>query len=177
MCTRRATADDTLAVHRIADATFGDGYLTGLPDGARTLVAEVGDQVAGFGWWEPQPRAQAEQMATVPFPHRCAAATRFACVKTVAVHPARQRAGVGAALLDALLADARPCADVVWSVAWCRDGTAPIGALLTRVGLTPFAMVPGYWADDSLVRGYVCPACGGPPCRCAAELWAGDALL
>lgn len=73
-----------------------------------------------------------------------AAVAPEADVQTVAVRPQRQRAGVGALLLGALLDDAgaRGCSQVLLEVA---EGNDPARRLYERFGFEPIARRRGYY--------------------------------
>jgi GNAT superfamily N-acetyltransferase len=40
-----------------------------------------------------------------------------------------------------------------------------------KLGFKHLSQVKGFYADDSVRRGFICPVCGSPPCRCSASLY------
>jgi GNAT superfamily N-acetyltransferase len=40
-----------------------------------------------------------------------------------------------------------------------------------KLGFERLSQIKGFYADDSLRRGFICPVCGSPPCRCSASLY------
>jgi ribosomal protein S18 acetylase RimI-like enzyme len=40
-----------------------------------------------------------------------------------------------------------------------------------KLGFERLSQVKGFYADDSVRRGFICPVCGLPPCRCSASLY------
>ena len=55
--------------------------------------------------------------------------------------------------------------EMVLSVVWQQDNNN-ITKLLKEEGFELLKPIKDYWHKDSLEKGYVCPACGGPPCGC-----------
>lgn len=159
---RSGRNEDVAAVRTIRAECFGGdsaGDITGLlaRDTGTVLVAECAGQVVGFAqaWFT----SEAEVLAD-----------------TVAILPAWQRRGVGSALLRGVKTwCVEQGGSSWWAEAWvrCDDGSIPAATLLAQVGMVPVRVEPSRWADDSAAKGYVCVACGGPPCRCAALIFAG----
>jgi GNAT superfamily N-acetyltransferase len=43
--------------------------------------------------------------------------------------------------------------------------------VFTKLGFERLSQVRGFYAHDSVRRGFICPVCGSPPCRCSASLY------
>jgi hypothetical protein len=43
--------------------------------------------------------------------------------------------------------------------------------LLVNNGFKNIKMLPNYWLNDSIEKGYCCKICGTPPCHCSAEVF------
>ncbi|MGW5261392.1 ribosomal protein S18-alanine N-acetyltransferase [Microbispora sp. NPDC004025] len=134
---RQMTHEDLPAVMEIERTTFpadawSEGMMRGeLADQPRTrhyLVAEVGDRVVGYAG--------------------LAAAGDQADVQTIAVLAGHRRAGVGTALMDALLAEAvrRGAASVFLEV---RADNPPAQAMYERFGFRRLGLRRRYYDDGT----------------------------
>ncbi|MEU8192532.1 ribosomal protein S18-alanine N-acetyltransferase [Microbispora amethystogenes] len=134
---RQMTAEDLPAVMEIERATFpadawSEAMLRGeLRDQPRTrhyLVAEVGERIVGYAG--------------------LAAAADQADVQTIAVLAEHRRAGVGAALMDALLAEAvrRGATSVFLEV---RADNPPAQAMYERFGFRRLGLRRRYYEDGT----------------------------
>ena len=142
---------DSAAVQALADSQLGLGYVELAHLGAHNcLVACTEDVLAGF--------------VVV----QCG--LRVSSLKTIVVDPAWK----GRTLAKRLAQEALSTfvAETAWtSPAWEHDGRVPADELLRSLGFAPVVRLADYWFDDSVRRGYSCPACGHP-CHCAAVLYA-----
>jgi ribosomal protein S18 acetylase RimI-like enzyme len=94
-------------------------------------------------------------------------------IKSIAVAPAARGMGLGTIMLAACLdyLKAGGCRYVV-SASWVSaDPQHSSLGMFERAGFAQLATIPGYWADDQKVAGYLCPMCG-PECVCAAIILA-----
>lgn len=93
-------------------------------------------------------------------------------VKTIVVEPSSRRMGIGGMLVDALgRTVSRRGTRLVVSDVWRHDGIENSGPLLASHGFSSIGIIDGYWADDSIRRGYVCPVCETIPCTCQADIY------
>jgi len=132
---RRMRWWDIAAAQALEERLFPDPWtvpmfwseLAGMPETRDYVVAEVDGVVVGYAGLY--------------------VAGRDADVQTVAVDPARQREGLGALLLDALLGEAsrRGCTRVTLEV---RADNAPARALYERRGFARIAVRRGYYPPD-----------------------------
>lgn len=88
-------------------------------------------------------------------------------LKSAAVIPTARGRGIGSAMIAARLEflRARRCA-MVLCASWATDGQSSKG-LLEAAGFQQVAVIPGYWSDEQLAAGYLCPSCG-QECSCTA---------
>ena len=91
-------------------------------------------------------------------------------LRTIVVDVDHQGRGVGSGLCRAVMKAHAKAAMRWWSPAWVHEGAVPADKLLRGLGLAPSFDVENYWFEDSLARGYDCPACGHP-CRCTARIY------
>lgn len=90
----------------------------------------------------------------------------------MAVRKAYQRQGIGSLLAQCLLGhfDAG-MVPLVIIAGWAAPDGVHIDRLAHEFGFSGQAMIHDYWLEDSVARGYQCPVCGDPPCRCSAVLY------
>ncbi|MCL6562575.1 MAG: GNAT family N-acetyltransferase [Firmicutes bacterium] len=170
----------SVAATLLAEA-FGERYLS--EDALRAY--ENAHHRAAWGAWDPSSRrlvgvALAEQADWPPDDpqgrlvrqHLPGLTTgTVGLLKAIAVEPAWQECGIGSRLARTALSwlDQHPWSHQV-ALAWRKPEGCPAGPLLERLGFRAIAVLPEFWRDDSLRRGYICPVCGSP-CRCAAVLY------
>jgi GNAT superfamily N-acetyltransferase len=143
---------DTVIVLALDDARRLEGVAT-----ARVLPADGFDYYLGFG----------DTLVRDLF-----ARHRVGSMETASVIESRQGRGLGQQLARPRIEwlAARGCTAAI-GVSW-RSGLAHTSdRVFERVGFTRAADAPAFYVDDSLARGYVCPVCGQPPCRCAATFY------
>lgn len=100
-------------------------------------------------------------------------------IASLATAPGFEKRGIANTLLQMSLArlekdwggkSARPA--FVCTLGWRgREPVAHIDGLVRKAGFQPVHEFADYWKDDSLAKGYKCPTCGDPPCRCSAVLF------
>jgi GNAT superfamily N-acetyltransferase len=62
------------------------------------------------------------------------------------------------------------CTAVI-GVSWESGLANTSDRVFRKLGFERLAQVKGFYADDSVCRGFICPVCGSPPCRCSASLF------
>lgn len=175
---RLASPVDSPAVQAIIRCQVGHEPLLGGPDTFRhdpygfALVAESDRTIVGVclgTTMKPGPMARMLRSGLPDVLH----ARRIGLLDTVAVHPDHTGRGLGTHLTQAAREQLRRQRAGVWAaVARQTPHGVTMGAFLERVGLEPFAEVPGFWSvGENAPAG--CPACGGAACRCSAVMYAG----
>lgn len=61
--------------------------------------------------------------------------------------------------------------EVVLGVSWVSGLAHTSDRLFDRMGFRAVRRVEQFFHQSSLERAFICPACGGPPCTCAAILY------
>lgn len=174
---------DLPAVRVIADDRLGPGYLdldkNMLSDRHRVNLCALGGgregAVVGFflGQILPAPAFQAQYpKESAALSDKLVGADHIGVAKTVATAVSHERLGTATSLIDEAVYQMRIIGvDLVVAVAW-KDGMGiHIDGPLRAVSFAPVTEIPDYWKEDSLARGYCCPTCGEPPCRCSAVLY------
>ena len=62
------------------------------------------------------------------------------------------------------------CTPVI-GVSWESGLANTSDRVFTKLGFERLSQVRGFYAHDSVRRGFICPVCGSPPCRCSASLY------
>jgi ribosomal protein S18 acetylase RimI-like enzyme len=97
---------------------------------------------------------------------------KIGVIKTVAVYKKYQGFGIGNKLsqisYDELIDKG---VDSLYSIAWRNGEVTNIGGILTNLGFKEHAVIENYWTEDSQEKGYDCPACGEPPCKCTGIIY------
>lgn len=97
--------------------------------------------------------------------------TSVGFIKSIVVAPATRGRGVARSLLaTGMQALADHGAQGYYSLAWVnqRAGCQLCG-VLAALGFHSARRIERFWYQDSVARGYQCPACAGP-CECAVEV-------
>lgn len=94
---------------------------------------------------------------------------RIGFLSSLAVRQADKGMGIGTRLARAFLEsiDARGIR-LTLLTGWKDTQGLHIGTIAHRLGFTDLQEITNYYNADSLRRGYTCPICGPPPCRCSA---------
>ncbi len=93
-------------------------------------------------------------------------------VKSVAVDPDHRRSGHGITIGRQLRAHLlNSGCTALLSFNW-QSGEYTTTRWLQAIGLHPLVSIRGFWREDSLRRGYLCPSCGNP-CDCTACIYWG----
>jgi ribosomal protein S18 acetylase RimI-like enzyme len=56
-------------------------------------------------------------------------------------------------------------------VCWESGLTNTSDRVFRKLGFERLSQVKGFYIDYSVRRGFICPVCGSPPCRCSASLF------
>lgn len=94
-------------------------------------------------------------------------------IASMATAPEFEKRGVAHALLEAGLACLEKAGQpLICTIGWKGKGAvAHIDGLVRKAGFQAVHEFADYWKEDSLEKGYRCPVCGDPPCRCSAVLF------
>lgn len=94
-------------------------------------------------------------------------------IASMATAPEFEKRGVAHALLEAGLTCLEKASQpLICTIGWKGKGTvAHIDGLVRKAGFQAVHEFSDYWKEDSLNKGYRCPVCGDPPCRCSAVLF------
>ena len=46
-------------------------------------------------------------------------------------------------------------------------GVANARRIVENIGFKMITEIEDYWYKDSIVKDYICPSCGKPPCKCS----------
>lgn len=154
---RKAVFEDYYKVLSIADSQLGEGYLKGvlkLAEKNSLWVAEIKESKELIGF-----------IFVILEDNK-------AIIKSIAVNADFQNRGVGTGLMTIVLESLRGDVEEFEVVAWQRSdsGLIPLEVILTRVGFEKLEVKKGHWYEDSVRRGYKCPACGHP-CKCDAVIF------
>ena len=163
----------------IAEIQLGKGYLLEkdlLGTHVYSVCGVANGEVAGFA----AGRILDRRCLAGPYPKLAEAVhdvllrgDRIGVVASVAVRQDLQRSGIGTALVQKVVQyfDDQNITQAIL-LGWVAPDGVPIARIASAMGFAEKAVVPECWYDDSLSRGYLCPACGYPPCRCSAVLYA-----
>ena len=171
---------DLADIQRIADCRLGPAYLSPakiLHKEWEAFSAYKGSRVVGFLCASLLPLAVFQQH----YPSLSSVLERqgllmdpIGIIHVVAVDQAYEKQGIGTALIthgfDAFFLIQNGPLTVV-TAAWADHQGAHIGGPLTHNQFRNIGDLPDYWRADSLARGYECPTCGKPPCRCTASIF------
>jgi len=120
----------------------------------------------------PQDIPQIIKLPESQIPRALMYSDRIGVIKTVAVNKKCQGAGVGKRLIEDCYNELRKRqVQSMCSVAWSNNEKINVHSILSALGFRKLIEIPNYWSEDSLENGYMCPACGMPPCRCSAIIY------
>lgn len=170
---------DLVRVQRLFNEAFGHGYISlGTlqakvrdPNPASAVfTATVADTIVGAATCGPVTETFHQQLVD-HLPDVFGSLDHAGWLQSSAVDPAWQRKGIGSLLLDRRLRLLRQngCKSAV-AVVWNYQQPSGSAGLLQTVGFQPQGTIPGYWRQDSILRGYSCPNCG-PVCECPATIF------
>ena len=97
---------------------------------------------------------------------------RLGLVASIATDPMYTGRGIASTLLSACLQylDDEQIS-LTCAIGWKSGRIAHIDGMARRLGFEPIKEFPDFWREDSIAKGYGCPVCGDPPCRCSAVIY------
>lgn len=177
----RLQAQHLQQIMQIAQEQFGQNFLSQselLPylDSPNKFcqVAISGQDVLGFSLMQAgncEEIAHLFRREKTWFIEQFGAYERLGYRSLTAVAERAKRQGVADTLVRQGLAFLSDKVEVVVCDAW-KSTTTHIANILERHGYEFIKECPDYWAADSLADGFICKACGQPPCRCTAVIYA-----
>jgi GNAT superfamily N-acetyltransferase len=57
------------------------------------------------------------------------------------------------------------------AVSWESGLAHTSDRVFAKLGFKRLSQVKGFYGEDSVQRGWICPVCGPPPCRCSASFY------
>jgi GNAT superfamily N-acetyltransferase len=134
-------------------------------NGEKMVAAAVGEVLSRFDYYT----AFGEE-AVADFPLR-----RVGTLMTMSVHEDFQGQGLGQRLGRARLEwlQAQGCQMII-GVSWVSGQRHTSNRVFEKLGFRAVARRDDFYQKVSLERGFICPACGGPPCQCPAILYRLD---
>jgi GNAT superfamily N-acetyltransferase len=93
-------------------------------------------------------------------------------MEIVSVAESLQGKGIGQELTRHLIRwfSAAGCTAVI-GVSWESGLPNTSDRVFRKLGCERLSQVKGFFIDISVRRGFICPVCGSPPCRCSASLF------
>ena len=181
-----AYPEDVGDIQRIADARLGPGYISAanlLADPRQTVFAAWrGHRLAGF--LSASLSSLADIQRDMPalgalLAGQPESSGPIGFLHAVAVDKAHEKQGIGTELIayaiDTFFLPNK--ASMAITTAWSDNQGVHVGGPLHRNGFRKIGYLADYWREDSLARGYECPTCGKPPCRCTASIFAKSLLV
>jgi GNAT superfamily N-acetyltransferase len=141
---------------RLLLIAFLEGKLAGV---ATARVLHEND----FGYYVPFGKKAVEQI----FEQH-----RVGSLETASVTESLQGRGIGRELSRQRIRwlSGAGCTAVI-GVSWESGLANTSDRAFSKLGFERLSQVKGFYVDDSIRRGFVCPVCGSPPCRCSASLY------
>jgi GNAT superfamily N-acetyltransferase len=133
-----------------------DGSLVGVA-GARVLPQDGFDYYLSFG----------REVVVDLFQHH-----RVGLMSTASVVEPLQGQGIGQELTRRRIQwmnDAGCTAQI--AVSWESGLAHTSDRVFMKLGFKCLSQVKGFYGEDSTQRGWICPVCGSPPCRCSASFY------
>ncbi len=89
-------------------------------------------------------------------------------IKQLAITAPFRTKGFGAMLLNAMLTELKKVGyTTILYPMWTENCPDYFCKKLDKTGFKPIETIHHFWFTDSLTKGYYCPICGAPPCRCS----------
>jgi len=178
---RALTDDDLAASLAIVDEGIGVGWV-GADDlrpmpARRAVVAEHEGRVAGVATAMLRPvdelrdGGNPELWAALSAEIDGAAAPILVLDVAVVAPSARGRGLYTALVEDRVAWGRRQGAPLAMAIGWTPPDGCHIAPAMARSGFARRAELAGFYWSPSIAAGAVCPACGEPPCECAAILF------
>jgi ribosomal protein S18 acetylase RimI-like enzyme len=177
----RITKDDLAAIIEISDKHFGYNYLninyleSFLNKENLGLLARLENEIVGFTLIriDKRDKIAAEFLVGEEFiKKQFKAASKVALRKHLAVKSGFEKQGIGALLVEKGMYELQKIEiEAILSIVWKEGSAESLEKLLTKYGSKPIAVFDNYWANDSFIKKYICPACQIIPCNCSAILY------
>ncbi len=178
----RPLAEDDLAVAlAIVEEGIGVGWVSAddlrPKPGRRVVVAEHDGRVAGVATAVLRnagalvEAAHPDVRAALRGEIGTATSTLLVLDMAVVAPAARGRGLYGALVGDRIAWGGREGASVAIALGWAPPDGCHIAPAMARAGFAALAEIAGVYASASVSAAAVCPACGDPPCECAAVLF------
>ena len=88
--------------------------------------------------------------------------------KTTVVESNHRGEGIGLKLAQFITEIAKESVDAIITTAWDKEGQVRFPESLNMEHLGD---IPNYWYNESEEKGFFCPSCGEPPCKCSAKVY------
>jgi predicted N-acetyltransferase YhbS len=170
------------AIQEISDAQFGFNYLDNnyfesfLSDKNLALVALSEREIVGMTLIKIGTRDEiaADFLVGAEFiKEKFNSKTTLALRKHLAVKKGFESKGIGSFMVEKGMQELnKKFVDAILSIVWKEGSSAALHKILTDQGSMPLTSFPNYWANDSIEKQYICPACKVIPCNCSAILYA-----
>ncbi len=151
----------------ISNSQFGVGYLNTsdfTSDGAIVLVATDDEKVVGFALFYIIGGDDFPAQLSIFYP----VAHTSVFFKSIAVLPGFENRGVGSHLMQMVLNLARNQGVLCcYGYLWVKDGKMALESIARHHGFHDVKVMPRFWQQVSIDKGFDCPVCGNP-CRCDA---------
>jgi ribosomal protein S18 acetylase RimI-like enzyme len=181
MIVNRITKEDLPALKEISDEQFGYNYLNKsylesfLNKENLGMLARNADEIVGFTLIKIDHRDKiaAEFLVGEEFiKEKFTALSKIALRKHLAVKKGFEHQGIGTLLVENGMAELQKFKiDAILSIVWKEGSSKSLHNILTKHGSMPMTTFENYWAADSLLKNYICPACQIIPCTCSAILY------
>ncbi len=89
--------------------------------------------------------------------------------ETICVKNKFRGTGIAQELADDLIGSLKQVEpiDIICSTLWKAGGVANARRIVENIGFKMITEIEDYWYKDSIVKDYICPSCGKPPCKCS----------
>jgi GNAT superfamily N-acetyltransferase len=153
----------------IAENQLGKDYLMEkdiLESGIYSVCGVIHEDVVGFATGnilDQQCLASQYPRIAEDLPDTWLQDNRIGIVASVAVKPDHQRLGIGTTLVRKVVQhfDDQNITRAIM-LGWMAPDGVHIARIASVLWFTEKAVIPEYWHEDSLSRGYLCPVCGHP---------------
>ncbi len=165
----------------IADKELGKGYVSGNLISDKNSITQVAitenGEVAGFScgivtktksFLKNTPHPITVNIKKALLKHETVGVT-----KSLALRHDMQKQGIGTKLFAQRINSFKEKgAGAIYMPGWqTPGGITSIDGIARRFGFKKIETVKNFFYRDSLTRGYSCPVCGTPPCRCSAVVY------
>jgi ribosomal protein S18 acetylase RimI-like enzyme len=168
-------------VKEISDAQFGYNYLkysyleSFLSNKNLGLVCVIDHKVVGMSLVKIASRDEiaAELLVGEGFvKEKFHSNTTLALRKHLAVKKGFESKRIGSLMVEKGMQELEQrLVDAILSIVWKEGSSAALDKILTDFGSNPIVTFENYWAEDSVLNNYTCPACCSIPCKCSAILY------